>query len=119
MSIRNCFFPVLFLWRDRFFGGHIFGSNQDIELFFFTDRPSGILVRVRGFIVFHQPLYFLFPREKLHIPFTELEDEYNDTLPCLKRAQQFHRHIYKPSSYSSKTKVNSASLVGKIHPLED
>jgi hypothetical protein len=64
-----------------FFGGHIFGSNQDIELFFFTDRPSGILVRVRSFIVFHQPLYFLFTREKLHIPFPELEDEYNDTLP--------------------------------------
>jgi hypothetical protein len=42
--------------------------------FYFTDRPSGILVHVRGFIVFHQPLYFLFAREKMQIPFMKLEN---------------------------------------------
>jgi|688.fasta_scaffold1187196_1 hypothetical protein len=46
---------------------------------FFTDWPSDILVRARGLIAFYQPPYFLFAREKLRIPFMEIEGEYADT----------------------------------------
>ena len=35
---------------------------------------------MKVFIVYHQPLYFLFAREKLHIPFMELEDEEEEEL---------------------------------------
>nr|CAH0106055.1 unnamed protein product [Daphnia galeata] len=64
------------------------------------NRPTGILVQVRGFIVFHQPHYFLFAREKLHIPFMELEERgsYGDEIAALFSAKTKCRctHLLAP-----------------------
>jgi hypothetical protein len=61
--LLEIFFPRAFIMAGSVFSSAISLVRIKISNFF-TDRTSDILVYLRGFIVFHQHVYFLFAREK-------------------------------------------------------
>ena len=77
--LENVFYACFSYGASDFFDGHIFCSNQDIELVFFYGLAFGYISPCEGFYRVSSTFLFFIRPGKLRIPFMEIEGEYADT----------------------------------------
>ncbi len=117
--VSEIFFPCAFLMAGSVFcDGHIFVSNQDIDLVSFYRSAFGYFSPCEGFYrVSLTPLFFIRPGKVEHS--IHGARRWVTTKLCLGWKERGSFIAIWAALLFIQDKGNSAPLVGKNHPLED